>query len=88
MMHRMRTTITLDPDVEALVHKLMRERGIGFKQAVNAALRDALTTRGGREPARTKTTSLGAASFPVEQALRVAAAMEDEENLRELRAGR
>jgi hypothetical protein len=83
-----RTTITLDPDVEALVHKLMRERGIGFKQAVNTALRDALSHAGGREPARTRTASLGAPSFPVEQALRVAAEMEDEENLRELRAGK
>ena len=35
----MRTTITLDPDVEALVKRLMRDRGLSFKEAVNAANR-------------------------------------------------
>jgi len=84
-----RTTITLEPDVAALVHKLMRERGIGFKEAVNATLRTALSAPPGHgEPAGTRTVSLGAPSFPVEQALRVAAAMDDEENLREMRVGR
>jgi hypothetical protein len=38
----MRTTITLDPDVDALVKKLMAERGLSFKQAVNSLLRSAL----------------------------------------------
>lgn len=38
----MRTTITLDPDVEALLKKTMRERGITFKDAVNQAVRDGL----------------------------------------------
>lgn len=38
----MRTTITLDPDVEALLKKAMRERGITFKDAVNQAVRDGL----------------------------------------------
>ncbi len=38
----MRTTITLEPDVEALLKKTMRERGITFKDAVNQAVRDGL----------------------------------------------
>jgi hypothetical protein len=35
----MRTTVTLDPDVERLVKDAMRERGLSFKQALNEALR-------------------------------------------------
>lgn len=38
----MRTTITLEPDVEALLKKAMRERGLTFKDAVNQAVRDGL----------------------------------------------
>ncbi len=36
----MRTTITLDPDVAALVQRAMAERGLGFKEAVNEARLD------------------------------------------------
>ena len=39
----MRTTITLEPDVEALLKKAMHERGITFKDAVNQAVRAGLT---------------------------------------------
>ena len=34
----MRTTITLEPDVEALLKRTMRERGLTFKEAVNDAV--------------------------------------------------
>ena len=47
MMPRMRTTVTLDPDTDALVRRLMRERSISFKEAVNAAIR-----AGATQPAR------------------------------------
>ena len=33
----MRTTITLDPDTDEAVRRLMRDRGLSFKQAVNEA---------------------------------------------------
>lgn len=46
----MRTTITLEPDVEALLKKAMRERGITFKDAVNQAVRDGLRTRQEKVP--------------------------------------
>lgn len=39
----MRTTITLEPDVEALLKESMRARGITFKDAVNDAVRAGLT---------------------------------------------
>lgn len=35
----MRTTLTLDDDVSACLHKLQRELGISFKDAVNLTLR-------------------------------------------------
>ena len=39
----MRTTVTLDPDVERLVRSAMRERGISFKEALNQAARKGLS---------------------------------------------
>jgi hypothetical protein len=38
----MRTTVTLDPDVERLVRDAMRELGISFKEALNSAARAGL----------------------------------------------
>jgi hypothetical protein len=35
----MRTTVTLDPDVERLLRKAVRERGISLKEALNEAVR-------------------------------------------------
>jgi hypothetical protein len=46
----MRTTITLDPDVEALLKKAMRERGVTFKDAVNQAVRAGLATKQPKVP--------------------------------------
>lgn len=54
----MRTTITLDPDVEALVERLMRERGMSFKEAVNHAIRRGLAPEP-RERRRTRTFRIG-----------------------------
>jgi hypothetical protein len=44
----MRTTVTIDPDVEVLLRKAMRQRGEPFKQVLNAAIRNGL--RGGLKP--------------------------------------
>ena len=38
----MRTTLTLDDDVAALLRRIRTERGIGLKDAVNAGLRQGL----------------------------------------------
>ena len=43
MMLVMRTTVTLDGDVEAVLRVAMRERHLSFKEAVNNALRAGLT---------------------------------------------
>jgi hypothetical protein len=88
MMHPMRTTITLDPDVEALVRKAMRERGLSFKQAVNEAIRAGLAApRSDLPAAGTRTFRMGFNPvIPLDKALRLAAHLEDEELTRKLAA--
>jgi hypothetical protein len=84
MMPGMRTTITLDPDVADLVRKVMRERGISFKEAVNEAIRAGL---GGRRRARfqTPTFSMGfEPTVPWPKAVRLLGELEDEELVRKL----
>ena len=41
----MRTTVTLDPDVERLIRGAMQERGASFKETLNQAVRDGLTKK-------------------------------------------
>lgn len=77
----MRTTVTLDADVAALVRKRMRERGQTFKQALNEALRDGLLrdeAREGGRPYDTPTYDLGGARIDLDHALRLAASLEDD----------
>jgi hypothetical protein len=47
----MRTTVTLDPDVEAMLRREMRRLRTSFKAALNGAVRDALA-EGGTERRR------------------------------------
>lgn len=84
----MRTTVTLTPTAEALIKKAMRERGITFKDAVNAAIVEGLGPNTPRQPYSTPTYDLGRARLPVEQALRLAADLEDEELLRKRALGK
>lgn len=82
----MRTTVTLDNDTRLLVERLMKERGITFKEAVNEGLRRGL----GRGERRnfTKVHDLGQPKIDLTHALRVAAALEDEVRIAKLREGR
>lgn len=84
----MRTTVTLDPDVEAMVKKLMADRGLTFKEAVNSALRLALLSPSDRVEFSFQTFDLGEPIVPLEHALRVASGIEDEEIIRKLSVGR
>lgn len=84
----MRTTVTLDPDVEAVLRKVMRERDLSFKQALNQAVRLG-TGPGANRPAarrfRLKTYSMGFnPALPWDKALAMADAMEDEELIRKM----
>jgi hypothetical protein len=85
----MRTTVTLDPDVAALVAKDMRTRGVSFKRAINDAVRAGLTAseHGARRYA-VAARSMGRPAVPLTKALQLAAELEDEEIVRKLSLGK
>ena len=83
----MRTTVTLDPDVERLIREAMKERGISFKVALNEAARKGLLREKPRRNGRfvQRSFSLGdGQGFRWDKALALAEAMEDEELSRKL----
>jgi hypothetical protein len=83
----MRTTVTLEPDVERALKAAVRERGVSFKQALNEAVRTGLAKPGRRPRGKfvQKTYSLGAEqNFRWDKALAVAEALEDEELVRKM----
>jgi hypothetical protein len=82
----MRTTITLDPDVEQMLKNVLRGRDVTFKEAVNDALRAGLKgTTSKRTRFRQQTFSLGAGRpFRWDKALEMAAALEDEDLIRKM----
>lgn len=82
----MRTTVTLDPDVAAKLRQLTRERGISFKEALNSSVRQGLAEAMRKpSPYRVKPRNLGAKrGLNLDQALGIAARLEDEETVRKL----
>ena len=82
----MRTTVTLDPDTEQVVRRMMSDHGVSFKQALNDAIRRGV---GAAEPERftTATAAMGLPAVALDRALQLAADLEDDELLRRLRAG-
>jgi hypothetical protein len=79
MMRRVRTTVTLDPDVEALIAQAMRERGLTFKQAVNDAIRAGMGGRDGAPAAPFPTFDMGEPLVDITKAVRLAGELEDQE---------
>jgi hypothetical protein len=76
----MRTTVTLDPDAEALVRRLMQERGISLDEAINEAIRAGLAGSATGEPTRSPSFRMGfEPALPWDKALQLAAELEDEE---------
>jgi hypothetical protein len=86
----MRTTVTLDADVEARLRATMRERGVSFKAAINDAIRSGLA--GPALPAqryRMSTAPLGVRpGIDLDKALALVGDMEDTEILRKLELGK
>lgn len=80
----MRTTVTLESDVEVLIRRLMRERDLSFKEAVNLAIRTGLTNGDDSPPFSTPTHDMGIASIPLDKALTLAGELEDEHLVRKL----
>jgi hypothetical protein len=84
----MRTTVTLDPDVEAKLKELMRERDISFKAALNDAVRAGLDASVPvSRPFKAKTAPLGV-RINIVKANQIAGEWEDEEILRKMEEGK
>lgn len=83
----MRTTVTLDPDAESIVRRLMEARGISFKQALNDAIRAADPARGAPASSVTVVRRLGTPTVNLDRALQLAGELEDDEILRRMRTG-
>jgi plasmid stabilization system protein ParE len=80
MMRSVRTTVTLDPDVDAALRRIARERGVSFKEALNETLRAGLGARA-QAPRRYRLRPRRLGLRPgidLDRALQLAAAMEDE----------
>lgn len=75
----MRTTVTLEPDVEALIKRAMRERGLSFKEAVNEAIRAGMTAPARRPEPSLPVHDMGEPLVDVTKALRLAGELEDQE---------
>jgi len=89
----MRTTVTLDPDVEVLLRHAMRENGAPFKQVLNNAVREGLLhgrskQQRGKAAPKLPLFHMGLPSVDLEHANRVAEQLEDEQLLARLRRGR
>jgi Ribbon-helix-helix protein, copG family len=83
----MRTTIDLDPDVDARLRALARERGVPLRVVINDALRAGLypSAHGEERPYRLPSRRLGLRpGINVDKALALAGELEDEEILRKL----
>lgn len=81
----MRTTVTIDPELQARVKELARERGVSFREALNDVLRRGLGAQpAGRRyevPARPLYLRPG---IDLDKALALAAELEDDEIARKL----
>lgn len=83
----MRTTVTLDPDVEALLKRAMRERGLTFKQALNDAVRAGVAPASSPPAKPFPTYDMGEPRIDVTKALRLAGELEDQERAARLAVG-
>jgi hypothetical protein len=85
----MRTTVTLDPDVEARLREVARERGVSFKEALNSAVRAGLMAARGTREYHTPSRPLGLRpGVNLDKALQMAADLEDAEIAHDLERGR
>jgi hypothetical protein len=90
MMLGVRTTVTLDDDVVAALHAVMRERGLSFKEALNSAVRSGLATinPAARPYQVTPFTAQINPGVDVARINRLLADWEDEEIVRKLELGK
>ena len=85
----MRTTVTLDPDVEALLRKEARRSGEPFKRVLNNAIRAGLRGSKQRDEAfEPLTFDMGAPRLDLTKAGALAAELEDDELIDRYRCSR
>ena len=77
--------MTLDDDTLVVIRRLMRERNLSFKQALNDAIRHGAQRRPTPAPHQTLTADLGVPSINLDRALQIAGELEDEELIRRQR---
>lgn len=82
----MRTTITLTPEADSVIKRLMRERNLSFKDAVNTAiLQNADTSWDDAQQRITRTARLGKPRVAVEKALQLSGELENEALLEKMK---
>ena len=85
----MRTTVTLDPDVESMLRMEMRRRGEPFKQVLNNAIRAGLRNKKRRDDAfELLTFDMGKPRVDLTKAASLAAELEDHELIGRYRRSR
>ena len=84
----MRTTITLDPEAEALVKQAMADRKLSFKEVVNDAIVRGLVVDRDRYEFRTRPRAMGVPRLNLDKAIQLAGELEDEEILRKMALGK
>ena len=80
--------MTLDPDVEASIRRAMRENKVGFKQALNDAVRRGFSGQSQRRTEYTSSRSLGAPAAKLDKALLLAASLEDDDIMQKMQTGK
>lgn len=87
----MRTTVTLDNDVQVLLKKAMRQRDTSFKQALNDAVRAGLGKARPKDAAPKTwdfpTYDMGVPLVDLTKANALAGELEDLENIAKMRRG-
>lgn len=79
----MRTTVTLDPDTESIVRRLMSQQGLSFKAAINQAIRSAAAPSS-TEQVTVTARRMGPAAVDLDHALSLVGDLEDAEMLRKI----
>lgn len=84
----MRTTVTLDPDVEELIRAAMQEQRSSFKKTLNDAVRTALLERSS-VPFRQRSFEMGfRPEISYDKALQIASGIEGQEIVHDMAVGR
>lgn len=83
----MRTTVTLDSDVDRALRERMAREHVSFKRALNDAVRDSARDRGDTgTPFRTPVFDLGHPSADLTKTNAIAASLDDEDTAKHLRS--